>query len=198
MKDFKTTQPICHVAILICAAIAAQVFASLAFNFYRVTTGVPPPVMHLSSLMHENPESTSTSRRYALLRHAAAAPNGPEPAPFYFFTPDEAESVYPSLKDCSLSVYAEFWHDFMASHPARVLRIQDATFAVWPGYTASEENWPVYGELWAWATSWQAVLSRVFNGISAFSAPINLSFILLQATYRPTMHVLASDVTRRL
>ncbi len=148
MKDYLPTpmQPsIRHVAIFIFAAILAQVFASLAYSF-RVKTGGSPPMIHLLGLVHENPVSTSESRRTELLRHAAAAPNGPEPAPFYFFTPDEAESVYPSLKDCCLSVYAERWHDFMASHPARVLRMQDAAFAVWPGYTASEENWPVYGE----------------------------------------------------
>lgn len=129
--------------LLALTAILGNVGLLMLGAYWMNTGDCTPAARFLSQVLATQ---VSSLRRRDLLRFAAAAPDGPCPAPFYLFTPDEAESLYPSLKECSLSVYAEQWHSFMASHPARVLRLQEAAFAVWPGYTASEENWPVYGK----------------------------------------------------
>ena len=65
---------------------------------------------------------------------------------FFMFEYEDLEEVFPELRNCGITVYANESYHYLGQHPQRTWNIYDAKILIFPPYMAWETNWPVYSK----------------------------------------------------
>lgn len=63
---------------------------------------------------------------------------------FFLMTTELLESIFPDLRNCGVTIYAQQVQEFLSRHPKRTSSIEEANVIVFAPYLAWETNWPIY------------------------------------------------------